>query len=728
MNTPHSAPDDRLKAALQASDWPLLVRLSRQALRKNVRHHQANRYLGVALHKMHKSEEALKAFGQAEVWWPNDAELLLNHSQTLMELARDQQALPLMERVCALRPGHFLVWLKYGQCCYRIQRHEEGYAAALKAEQLAETNEQKSQALMQKAIHRRELGQVKEAVKDCEMSIALDPREIAVHTNRLLFMLADPDVQAADIRRAADEYAAVVEGGVKQHWPIHSVADKSPWQRLKVGFVSPDFRNHSVMYFVEGLLSQLDRRQFEVVALHLYPSSDVVTERVKRHVDQFVELKGLTHREQVDLVASHRFDVLVDLAGHTGNNGLLLMVRKLAPVQVSWLGYPATTGLTAMDYKFTDEVTDPPGADDQYSERLYRLPTLFCCYRPLIRYPLWRYQPAYQVRAAPALHNGFVTFGSCNNLGKLTDPVLALWGRILAAVPGAKLLIEGKNLEKPVFAEAYRQRCARLGIESSRLELVPLDAANQYLTYHRIDIALDPFPLTGGTTTFDVLWMGVPLVSMEGDSFKSRLSTGILSYLGRTDWLAHDADDYVRIATQLAADPQRLSADRMAQRRAVEHSVLMDEARFAHHFGEGLRLMWLQWMAQAQCPDDTQAQSRLIESWFPSLPPEWSDPAVPGVGLAPGKRITLPESHQRIGVLLEAAKASVTTKDAGPLTKIENPKWQQVTEFAEQILDAVPNDPVALTCLAEVEFAHGHTEFAVTYLKYAQEAIATNTQ
>ncbi|MFC7461090.1 acetylglucosamine transferase [Hydrogenophaga defluvii] len=724
MNTSNSAPDDRLKAAQQANDWPLLLRLSRQALRKNARHHQANRYLGVALHKMQKSEEALKAFSQAEVWWPNDAELLLNHSQTLMELARDHQALPLMERVCALRPGHFLVWLKYAQCCYRIQRHEEGYAAALKAEELAETNEQKSQALMQKAIHRRELGQVKEAVKDCEAAIALDPREITVQTNRLLFMLADPDVQAADIRRAADEYASVVENGIKQHWPIHSFADRSPWQLLKVGFVSPDFRNHSVMYFMEGLLAQLDRRQFNVVALHLHPGSDVVTERAKCHVDQFLELKGLTHREQVDLVAAQRFDVLVDLAGHTGNNGLLLMARKLAPVQVSWLGYPATTGLTAMDYKFTDEVTDPPGADDQYSERLYRLPTLFCCYRPLIRYPLWRYQPLYQVRAAPALQNGFVTFGSCNNLGKLTDPVLALWGRILAAVPGAKLLIEGKNLEKPAFAEAYRQRCARLGIESSRLELVPLDAANQYLTYHRIDIALDPFPLTGGTTTFDVLWMGVPLVSMEGDSFKSRLGTGILSYLGRTEWLAHTADEYVQIATQLAADPQRLSADRLAQRRAVEQSVLMDELRFAHHFGEGLRLMWLQWLAQAQCPADTEAQSRLIESWLPSLPSEWSEPVVPGIGLAPGKRVTLPEAHQQLEKLLNTAKASESARNAGAMAnKIENPRWQEVTEFAEKILDAVPNDPVALTCLAEVEHAHGHTDFAVSYLRYAHNAM-----
>lgn len=726
MSTSQSPLDERLKSALQAGDWALLARLSRQALRKNSRHHQANRYLGVALHKLKRSEEALRAFEQAEVWWPEDPELLLNHSQTLMELARDMQALPLMERVCALRPDHFLVWLKYAQCCYRIQRHEEGYAAALKTEKLASSDPQKSLALMQKAIHRRELGEVKEAVRDCELAIALDPREISVHTNRLLFMLADPDVRAEDIRRAADQYAAVVEEGIKARWPVHRFEEREPWERLKVGFLSPDFRNHSVMYFVEGLLAQLDRRQFEVVALNLHPGYDAMTERVKRHADQFIDLKGLSYREQVDLLKAQRFDVLIDLAGHTGNNGLLLMVQKLAPLQVSWLGYPATTGLTAMDYKFTDDVTDPPGADGEYSERLYRLPTLFCCYRPLIRYPLWRYQPLYEVKAAPALRNGYVTFGSCNNLGKLTDPVLSLWGRILEAVPKSRLLIEGKNLEKPAFAEAYRKRCAGLGIDVNRLELVPLDPANQYLTYHRIDIALDPFPLTGGTTTFDVLWMGVPLVSMVGDSFKSRLSTGILTYLGKTEWLARDNDEYVRIATSLAGDWEQLNTQRKAQRRAVERSVLMDEARFAHHFGEGLRLMWLQWLAQSFCPGDTEAQSRLIEGWLPSLPSEWVAQAVPGVGLAPGERISLPEAHQRIEVLLNAAKGSDVGRHSSPTTKIENPRWQKVTEFAELILDSVPNDPVALTCLAEVEFAHSHADFAVTYLKYAQEAITAH--
>jgi predicted O-linked N-acetylglucosamine transferase (SPINDLY family) len=715
-----------MRAALDASDWALLVRLCRQALRKQPRHHQAHRYLGVALHKLRRSEEALAAFAKAAVWWPDDAELLLNHSQTLMELARDLQALPLMERVCALRPDHYLVWLKYSQCCYRLQRHEQGYAAALKTETLAQNNEQKAAALMQKAIHRRELGQVKEAVQDCETAIRLDPSELTVHTNRLLFMLADPDVGAMDIRRAAGEYGSVVEAGFHAHWPLINPADHQPWKRLKVGFLSPDFRNHSVMYFVEGLLAQLDRRQFEVVGLHLHPSGDLVTDRVKRHVDRFIELAGLSHSAQVAQLWAERFDILVDLAGHTGNNGLLLMARKLAPLQVSWLGYPATTGLTAMDYKFTDEVTDPEGAEPEYSEKLYRMPTLFVAYRPMVRNPLWRYQPAYVVKPAPALANGYVTFGSCNNLGKLTDEVLKLWGQVLAAVPGSRLLIEGKNLGQPDFAQGYRTRCEALGIPPERLELVGLDNRNQYLTYHRIDIALDPFPLTGGTTTFDLLWMGVPLVSMVGESFKSRMGTGILTYLGCADWLADSPERYVAIAAALASDVAALNQIRLSLRDAVEQSPLMDEMAFSQHFGDGLRNIWLEWMATGLYPNDPDGQNTWVVDVLQQRPPGWDVPEEPGVGLEPGHRVTLSEACRLLDQAIQKARVAQPVASATGL--IDNKRWAEVTDLAEKLLCALPNNPVALSCLAEVEEAHGHLDFAMTYLRQAQTALARSAR
>lgn len=720
---PHDA---KLHAALQAADWPLLARLCRQALRKNSRHLRAHRLLGFALNKLRDTDAALAAYKQAAALWPDDAELLINYSNVLLEHDMHADAGPLLEKACALKPDHAVSWINLANCCYATRRNEIGFAAAEKGLALAQNLDQQVTALTQRAIHRRELGQIREAVEDCETAIRLNPRSLPNHTNRLLFMLADPAVDARQLAAAAREFATVVEPEFKPHWPDFAAQRHGPWRRLKIGFLSPDFRLHAVIYSVEGLLAQLDRRQFEVFAFYLFPKDDLITERVQRHADHFVRLAGMTPGEQADAIRAQGIDILIDLAGHTGHNGLLAMARKPAPVQVSWLGYPATTGLSAIDYKFTDEVTDPPEADEQYSERLYRLPTLYCCYRPMSRNPLWRYQPLYLVRPTPALANGFITFGSCNNLGKLTDEVLKLWGRVLTAVPGSRLLIEGKNLGDPALATTYRERCANLGIDVARLELVPLDTANQYITYHRIDIALDPFPLTGGTTTFDLLWMGVPLVSMIGKSFKSRMGTGFLTYLGRTEWLAQDAEDYVHIAAALAADVPRLNTLRLGLRREVEQSTLMREDLYCHHFGEGLRLMWLQWLAQGQHPQDVEAQSRLIESWLPTLPPEWSEPAVPGVGLAPGRRVPLPEAHQHLQALLDKAREmrpSVSSTNG----MIGHRCWAEVTELAEMILSAVPHDPVALACLAEVEHAHGHTDFAVTYLRYAQEALAARS-
>jgi len=716
--------DARLTTALNAQDWPALARLCRQVLRKNGRHLRAHRLLGFALNELRETDAALAAYRQGAAFWPNDAELLINYAAVLQKHGRHQEAGPILEKVCLLRPGHALSWIKLSQSCYSTQQHERGFAAGEKAAALAGNIAEQVQALTQKAIHRRELGQIREAVQDCEAAIRLYPQDPASHTNRLLFMLADPDVTTAQVTAAAREFAQVFEAPLQAAWPDFAAQRHGPWRRLRVGFISSDFRAHSVMYFVEGLLARLDRRQFEVWAFYLYPQEDSITQRVQRHADHFVRLANRTLQEQVELIRAGQIDILIDLAGHTGGNGLLAMAHKAAPLQVSWLGYPATTGLAAMDYKFTDEVTDPPGVDEQYSEHLYRLPVFFTCYRPMSRNPLWRYQPAYQVSPTPALRNGFVTFGSCNNLGKVTDEVLTLWGRLLQAMPQARLLIEGKNLDQPEFAQSYRERCAGLGVDTGRLELVPMDPARQYLTYHRIDIALDPFPLTGGTTTFDVLWMGVPLVSRVGDSFKSRLSTGILSYLGRAEWLAQDADDYLRIACALAADVQALNTLRLGLRREVEKSALMREDLFCHHFGEGLRLMWLQWLAQGQHSQDLDAQGRLIGSWLPELPQEWSEPPAVGVGVAPGKHIPLAEAHQRLQALLDKAKATPPVVVDAPAAELGSRGWFAVTEMAEMVLDAAPHDPVALACLAEVEHAHGHTDFAVTYLRYAQEAIA----
>lgn len=722
-----------IQAAFQASDWPLLVKRCQQALRKNSKHPQAHQYLGYALHQQRQTDAALQAFQHAGALFPNHAELLINHGNLLIELARTDEALPLLERVCQLAPNHALSWIKLAQCCYQMGLSEQGYAAALQAQPLATTVQEHVAILTQKAIHGRELGHTQQAIADCVAAIALHPLDTANHTNRLLFMLADANAGGADMRRAAEEYGQMVEAPLKPHWPNFTAHHQGgPWRRLKVGFLSPDFRNHSVMYFVEGILAQLDRRQFEVFAFYLFPRSDNITERVERQADHFIRLAGLSDEARAAAIAQHGIDILIDLAGHTGHNGLQTMARKPAPLQISWLGYPATTGLTAIDYKISDDVTDPPGADDQYTERLCRLPVFFTCYRPMCRNPLWRYQPRYQVQPTPALRNRHITFGSCNNLGKLTPEVLTLWGQLLQRMPTARLLIEGKNLGKPAFAVQYRAHCAALGIDPERLDLVGLDPAQQYLTYHRIDIALDPYPLTGGTTTFDVLWMGVPLVSMVGSVFKSRMTTGILTYLGQTAWIANSPEDYLHIATTLASDIDNLNAMRQQLRPHLEQSSLMREDLFSQQYGHALRAMWVHWLAEHSHPGDAAAQAAALDAWQTQAPPEWNTPQPPSVGLSPGKRCTQAQAHQHLEAALAKAKTAAPTPLGTSATKntanttghIHNPHWIALTELAETVLCAIPHDPLALACLAEVEMAHGHTEFAMTYLRCATEALA----
>lgn len=711
-----------LTEALSGHDWTTLLERCEALLRRNPRHLRSHRLVGFALSKLHRDNEAMQAYERALEIHPEDAELLVNYGGVLLSLSKNGEAYPVMQKAARLRPDQAMVWVALARSCYPLLKYAEGFAAAEKAYALAKDDAQRVSALNQRAIHRRELGQTPEAVRDCEAAIRLAPLDPSNHTNRLLFMLSDPEATVQQMVDGAREFGRTFEAHARAHWPDFSNQRHGPWRRLKVGFLSADFRTHAVMYFVEGLLAQLDRRQFEVSAIYLEAHEDNVTERVRCHADHFIRLDNRTTQEQVDALRALQLDIAVDLSGHTGGNALMALAHKVAPLQVSWLGYPATTGLAAMDYRFTDDVTDPPDVDAQYTEQLFRLPTFFCCYRPMSREPLWRYQPSYDVQPTPALRNGYITFGSCNNLGKLSDDVLRLWGELLAQVPTAHLLIEGKNLDDPAVASRYRERCLRLGIDGTRLDLVGLKLSNQYLTYHRIDIALDPFPLTGGTTSCDVLWMGVPLVTLLGDSFKSRMSAGILAYLGRTEWIAGTREEYLRIARDLAADVAGLNAVRMALRPAFEDSVVMREDLFCSQFGHALRAIWLQWLAGAEAGNDGTAQMALMQHWLADQPVDWSNPPEPGVGLEPGQRVPLHDAHFQIHTLVSAAKA-VAPNPRYPDGQIHDPIWIQITRMATTILTAVPHDAVALACLAEVEHAHGRTDFSMTYLRRAEQTL-----
>ena len=633
-------------------------------------------------------------------------------------------AYDLIKQAAALAPEQSEMWISLTSLCYSLGKHQEAVNACQQALKLPLGNADKVLLLNNLSINLRDLGRLDEALAMCWQAIRLSPDFFPVYTNLLLFSQSRPEAKALEIRELARLYHQQFEAPQVPHWPTHAVHNVDPLRRLRVGFLSADFNSHAVMYFVEGLLPQMDRRQFELVALALKNVEDQVTLRTKRHVDQYHDLTKLTDEQRSQRIQALGIDILIDLAGHTAGHGLNTMLRKPAPVQVTWLGYPGTTGLTAIDWRLTDGIADQPGADAEYSEKLWRLPEVFCVYRPLSRFPLQRYQPAYQVRPAPALANGYVTFGCCNNLSKLTDTVLRTWARLMRAVPGAHLLIEGKGLQSGQARDEFEARCVALGLEASRLILVERDSSQQYLTYHRIDIALDPFPLTGGTTSTDVLWMGLPLVSMVGDSFRSRMGMTLLHNLGHPEWIAKNEQDYVRIAAELAADVPLLNSRRLGQRRRMEASPLMDEARFARHFGAALRSMWQHWCAQRHFGADTAAADAALQAWaqhsWPAQPPQ--------VTVATGQVLSLPEAYAQLQALTAAALAeaprSALVIDQQAATEVSHPAWLKVHEWAGFLLDAIPNEALALATMAEIEHAHGHTLFATTYLEYAQLALA----
>lgn len=358
---------------------------------------------------------------------------------------------------------------------------------------------------------------------------------------------------------------------------------------LRIGFLSADFMAHSCSYFLLPLWEYLSSRGVEIFAYYNGTRVDAVTEQLRNQVDVWRRVEDFTDREVQSIVLDDELDVLIDPAGHTKKNRLPVFALRAAPVQITWLGHPNTTGVKAMDWRITDEHCDPEGIDGLYTEKVFRMPCgVFAAYRPLVN--RINVDPeVFAVQPPPCLENGYVTFGSCNNLAKLNDRCIALWSEILNKVPDSRLLIESPGLDQQEFSARLSQRFAARGIDRARIDLRQRDAAKQYLIYNDIDICLDPFPCNGGTTTFDLVWMGLPFVTLEGDSFVSRMGTMVARQIGREDWIAADETEYLAIASRMASDVNSLASQRDAQRSLVELSPLMDEERFGGEFLSMLR-------------------------------------------------------------------------------------------------------------------------------------------
>jgi len=425
-------------------------------------------------------------------------------------------------------------------------------------------------------------GEIGKAIACFRKCLALEPDNTACRSNLLFTFQYAGDIDAEAQKREAMVYAAVASAQAVPYTHWNCPPSGEP---LRVGLVSGDLHAHPVGYFLESVLAKLPAHGIEIQA---YPTShlaDDLTERLRRQCALWQPIASLSDAQAAACVHGQAPHILVDLAGHTGLNRLALFSWRPAPLQVSWLGYVATTGMPQIDYLIADPLTVPPEAESHFVEQIWRLPDSRMCFSP----------PAEQVDVAPlpALSNGHVTFGCFNTLSKLNDGVLGLWARLINAVPGSRLRIMARQLADEGVRLDLTARLHRAGLDPSRVDLRgPLPRDRYLAAYGEIDIALDPFPFTGGTTTAEALWMGVPVLSLAGKRLVERQGLGLLMSTGLTDWIAVDGDDYLNRAVRLSADLDALRQLRTNLRDKVLASPMGDSERFAAHLAAAFHAMW----------------------------------------------------------------------------------------------------------------------------------------
>jgi len=554
----------------------------RRAIELRPNYAQAHGNLGIALREEGHLEEALASYRRAIEYNPDDAMTHSNLGAVLSEQGRPDEAAAACLRALQIDPDSIAALNNLGSVRRDQGRLDDAVAAFRRALQLqpdcAGAHVNLGNAL-------KDRGVLDAAIAAYRRALQLEPDNARLHSNLVYTLHFDPDHDERSIAEEHRRWSRQFADPLKPFLLPHP-NDSNPERRLRVGYVSPDFCGHVISHFLAPLLEAHDRTEFEI---HCYASvkcPDSMTQRVKRSADVWRDVLGVDDHALAQQIREDRIDILVDLTQHMADNRLPVFARKPAPVQVAWLGYPGSTGLEAIDFRLTDATIEPEGsAWSQSVEEPVRLPDSWFCFAPLEDYPV----PG----ELPALRSGSVTFGCMNNFCKSNEAVFTVWSKVLAATPDSKLLLVCPGGES---ADRIRQFFHSRGIGPERLELAAPRPFQQYLgLYQQIDIGLDPFPYTGGTTTCDALWMGVPVVSLPGKRAVSRIGLSILTTVGLPELAAHSEDEYVRIATTLAVDLPRLATLRATLRDRMQSSRLMDAPRFAGNFEQACRKMWRAW-------------------------------------------------------------------------------------------------------------------------------------
>lgn len=577
---------------------------------------EAHEYLGVLCLEDDRHDEAAAHFETALANGSRDPAVSLNLANALRHLARLQEAEQQIRKVLADSPDHADALRILGLVLREQNRLSEAEDALTRARSLnpedAETLNglgwvldgqgrlSEATTLYEEALARRadyptalnnlgvcylNQGRIDDAEDAFLQALDLEPEKASTASNLLLTANYRADPPADIFAR----HQALASTGRETETFDFSNHDRTPDRRLQIGFVSGDFRRHSVAFFFAPLLEQLDAEKFETTCYANVTRSDNVTARLRELANSWVDAVGMSDDRLVERIRADKIDILIDLSGHTRGNRLGVFAQRAAPVQATWLGYPNTTAVDGMDYRLTDAIADPAGESEAlHSESLIHLPDGFLCYQAPADAP--------EVTALPCAARGTITFGSFNNWSKVSTQTIEAWSDVLHAVADSRLYLKARALADPGTRTKCLEHFHTRGITADRLEIAGwhADPADHLAAYSRCDIALDTWPYSGTTTTCEALWMGVPVITRTGDRHASRVSASLLHQVGLDELVARDVAGFVEVAKNLAANTERLQDLRQTLRGRMQTSSLGDAAAFARQFETALRGMWAQ--------------------------------------------------------------------------------------------------------------------------------------
>ncbi|MDB5872919.1 MAG: glycosyltransferase [Ramlibacter sp.] len=571
---------------------------------------QAQANLGNALVAEHRHGQAEQHFRSALALDPGFLNAMRGLASVLVAIGRFPEAAEWRERICSLQPGSAAALAEWGDALHAARQAPQARAAYERALAIeprclpalsnlaytlwdlgfpTEAERRYREALAfapeNAALHSnfsfllKNQGRPAEALEFCRKALALDPDSTAAHSNLLLTLNHLSGVDAEDAKSQAmafGRWAAARAPRMDRRPRVRAAGEP-----LRVGLVSGDLRSHPVGHFLESTLAQWPTDRVQLYAYPTVPLEDELTLRIRGRFTQWRPIAHLGDEQAAGLIAQDDVDVLLDLSGHTAHNRLPLFARRPAPVQASWLGYFATTGLAEMDWVIADRDSVPPEHERHFTERVWCLPHTRLCFTPP--------QDAPAVQPPPASSAGCVTFGSFQNCGKISDAVLALWSQVIQAVPRSRLRLQNKQLGERAAQDAFAERLARAGVDPRRVSMHGATPRIAYLQAHaEVDIILDTFPYPGGTTTCEALWMGVPTLTLSGENMLARQGHSLLNAAGLPEWVARDPADYLARAVAFAGDIGALARLRTGLREHLGATPLFDASKFAANLTEAL--------------------------------------------------------------------------------------------------------------------------------------------